>query len=285
MNYGELKSVRYAIDKYEGHFHCREGGLDDAPTMVLLHGHMAHSIAFRRVWQRLTRSFRVIAPDLPGHGYDETFRGLQMQPRVETLANWLFDLLDLSTEEPVHLVGHSLGASIAYEAAHESPSRFCSLTLASPGFCVTAPRGAATFLDYLPASLARMAMNSTGMRLIEPFRWQGEPLDAEEREAYVEPLKNIDRLEFTLRLGAELVRAACDLDDLEPLGVPTLLLFGKGDDFVRVDAAEQIGQKLRAGRVEVFDEAGHSPPEDTPVEFNDALLEFITTSARCGLPA
>lgn len=285
VNYGDLESVRYEIDKYEGHFHCREGGPKGAPAMVMLHGHMAHSIAYRRVWQRLQRSFRVIIPDLPGHGCDETFRGLQMQPRIETLAAWLFDLLDLSTDgQQIHLVGHSLGASIAYEAALEAPDRFCSLALASPGFCVSVPPGAATFFDYLPPSLARVAMNRTGMRLIEPFRWQGEPLNTEELEAYVEPLQNIDRLEFTLRLGAEIVREACDIDELDPLAVPTLVLFGEGDSFVRVDAAEEIGEHLRASRVEVICDSGHSPPEDAPVEFTDALLEFIQASARCGVP-
>ena len=284
MNYGDLKSVRYEIDKYEGHFHCREAGPEDAPVMVLLHGHMAHSIAYRRVWQRLSQTFRVIVPDLPGHGYDETFRGLQMQPRIETLADWLFDLLDLSTDgQQLHLVGHSLGASIAYEAALEAPSRFCSLTLTSPGFCVTAPPGAATFFDYLPPSLARLAMNRTGMRLIEPFRWQGEPLNAEELDAYVEPLKNIDRLEFTLRLGAEIVREACDVDELDPVAVPTLVIFGAGDDFVQVKASEEVGRNLQARRVEVLTDSGHSPPEDSPVEFTDTLLEFIETNARCGL--
>ncbi|QDG50212.1 alpha/beta hydrolase [Persicimonas caeni] len=280
-----MKSVCYEADKYEGSFHCRVGGPEDAPALVMLHGHMAHSIAYRRVWRRLAKSFRVIVPDLPGHGYDETFRGLQMQPRIETLADWLFDLIDRSAEAPVHLVGHSLGASIAYEAGKESPSRFCSLTLVSPGFCISVPPGAATFFDYLPPSLARMAMNRTGMRIIEPFRWQGEPLDAEEREAYVEPLKNLDRLEFTLRLGAEIVRGACDLDELEPLGVPTQVIFGEGDDFVRVDAADEIGQRLHASKVEVFSDSGHSPPEDSPLQFGDALLDFIETGARCGQPA
>jgi pimeloyl-ACP methyl ester carboxylesterase len=248
--------------------------------MVLLHGHMAHAIAFRRVWDRLSKRFRVIAPDLPGHGHDETFHGLQMQPRIETLAQWLFDLMDICTDGRIHLVGHSLGASIAYEAALMEPSRFCSVTLASPGFCVTAPPGAATFFDFLPAGLARLAMTSTGMRLIEPFRWQGEPLNGEEAEAYVKPLKDVDRLEFTLRLGAELVRAACDVDELEPLDVPTLLLFGRGDDFVAVDKAEAVKERLHALRCEIFEDAGHSPAEDTPVEFVDALLDFIDTSAR-----
>jgi pimeloyl-ACP methyl ester carboxylesterase len=280
LKYGDLSSVDYHSSKYEGMFHCREGGAETSPPMVLLHGHMAHAIAFRRVWDRLAKSFRVIVPDLPGHGYDRTFYGLQMQPRIETLANWLLDLLGVTTDGPVHLVGHSLGASIAYEAALLQPDRFCSLTLVSPGFCVSVPPGAATFFDLMPPTLARLAMTRTAMRLFEPFRWQGEPLDGEEADAYVKPLQDIDRLEFALRLGAELVREACDVDELEPVDVPTLLLFGKHDDFVAVDTADAVAERLRAVHLEVFDDAGHSPAEDRPVEFVDALIEFVDNSAR-----
>lgn len=279
-----MNSVEYAAPKYEGYFHCVEGGPRDAPTMVMLHGHMAHAIAYRRVWSRLAKHFRLIMPDLPGHGADETFHGLQLQPRIATLADWLFDLLDTSVDGPVHLVGHSLGASVAYEAAMQDASRFCSLTLVSPGFCLNAPPGAATLFEHLPASLVRVAMNRTGIRLIEPFRWQGHPMGASEADAYVEPLKDVDRLEFTLRLGAELVRESREVDELEAPGIPTLVLFGAGDDFVAVDKAEQIGERLRAERVEIFSDSGHSPPEDTPVQFVDALEEFVDDYARCAQP-
>lgn len=284
MDYGNLESVEHPTQKYEGAFHFARGGRKEAPTLVLLHGHMAHAIAFRRVWPRLCKWFDVMIPDLPGHGHDETFRGLQMQPSVETLSQWLFDLLDATVEGPVHIVGHSLGASIAYEAAHEQPERFCSMTLTSPGFCVTVPPAAAVLFELLPPSLARLGMNATGMKIIEPFRWQGQPLDAAEARAYIAPMKDVDRLEFALRLGASLVRAACDIDQLEAPEVPTMLLFGQGDDFVAVDAAAEIGLQLAARRVEVFSRAGHSPPEDTPAEFVDALLEFTSTEARCARP-
>ncbi len=281
MDYGDIDSVEYAAPKYEGYFHCLEAGPRDAPTMVLLHGHMAHAIAFRRVWGRLSKRFRLLIPDLPGHGADETFRGLQLQPRIATLAEWLFDFLEISADGPVHLVGHSLGASVAYEAARLEPNRMCSLVLTSPGFCVSAPPGAAALLEHLPPGLVRMVMNRPGIRLLEPFRWQGEPMDAAEADAYVEPLKDIDRLEFVLRLGAEIVRESCKIDDLEPMAVPTLVLFGAGDDVCAVDKADQLGDKLHAQKVEIFSESGHSPPEDTPVEFVDALVDFIDESGRC----
>lgn len=269
-----MRSIERDNDKYDGAFHWLEGGPPDAPTLVLVHGHMAHAIAYRYVWPRLNKHFRLIIPDLPGHGRDETFRGLQMQPRTKVLADWLCDLLDASCEGPAHIVGHSLGASLAYEIALHEPSRFCSMTLASPGFCVSAPPGATTFLDYLPPKLARIAMNRVGVRLIEPFRWKGEPMSSEEAEAYIAPFKDVDRLEFALRLGADLVREACDLDELEVVDVPTQLIFGEDDDFVEVDSAEQIAERLRAIQSVVLSDCGHSPPEDAAADFNDLVVEF-----------
>ena len=120
-----------------------------------------------------------------------------------------------------------------------------------------------------------MAMNRTGMRLIEPFRWQGEPMSDQEAAAYAEPLKDVDRLEFTLRLGANLIREACDLDDLVPIDVTTQLIYGAEDDFIDVGASDAIARRIGTKRLEVFEGCGHSPPEDEPARFVDVVTDFV----------
>lgn len=270
-----MKSVQLTSPAHGYPIHALLGGRDSAPTMLLLHGHMAHTIAFRRVWARLAQHFQLIALDLPGHGEDNSFRAPQVQPTMDSLEAWLLDLLNILPPARIYLVGHSLGASLALRAAQRAPHRFHSVTLTSPGFCVRVPPGAATLLDLLPAHLASRAITKRGLRVLEPFRWQGAPMSADELDAYLKPLQDLDRLGFSLRLGADLLRCACTPDALEPLSLPAQLIFGGRDTVVALDQAEAITHNLHAARLDIIPTAGHSPPEDTPLRFNDALLDFI----------
>src|ERR1700752_1336507 len=84
------------------------------PAMVFLHGAgMDHT-----VWQLPARSFAwhghsVLAPDLPGHGRSEG----PALASVAEMAVWVAKLLDAAGVREAALVGHSMGAAIALEAA------------------------------------------------------------------------------------------------------------------------------------------------------------------------
>lgn len=270
-----MKSVLLTSPAHGYPIHALLGGRDAAPTMLLLHGHMAHTITFRRVWARLAQHFHLVALDLPGHGQDDSFRAPELQPTMDSLENWLLDFLDLLPPARIHLVGHSLGASLAWQVARRAPTRFASVTLTSPGFCVRTLPGAAFLLDLLPARLASHAITARGLRALEPFRWQGAPMSADELDAYLQPLQDVDRLGFCLRLGADLLRCTRPPQSLKPLDVPTQLIFGGRDNVIALNQADAIMHNLHVARLDIIPTAGHSPPEDTPLRFNDALLDFI----------
>ena len=87
-------------------------GRDD-PLVVLLHG----SGMNRSVWSHQTRflahhGFRAMAVDLPGHGSSEG----PALGSVEAISDWVAHLA-AALGGPVHLVGHSMGALVALDAA------------------------------------------------------------------------------------------------------------------------------------------------------------------------
>jgi pimeloyl-ACP methyl ester carboxylesterase len=90
-------------------------GNKDAPPLVLVHGGRDHARNWDWVADRLRDRWRIIAPDLRGHGDSEWSNdgGYAMPGYIYDLAE-LVHQLDLA---PVTLIGHSLGGNIAIRYA------------------------------------------------------------------------------------------------------------------------------------------------------------------------
>ncbi|WP_036166675.1 alpha/beta fold hydrolase [Massilia sp. 9096] len=97
-----------------------------APAIVFIHGAQHdHS-----VWALQTRAFleqgwRVLAPDLPGHGRTPG----PALASVEAMADWLLALLDGAGVASAVLAGHSMGSLVALEAAARAGARVHGLAL------------------------------------------------------------------------------------------------------------------------------------------------------------
>ena len=106
--------------------HVREWGAADAPVVVCLHGVARTGEIFARLAEEALADFRVLAPDLRGHG------GSQWEPpwRIET---HLDDLLDaLGFVRPDAFVGHSFGGRLVIELAGRRPDLVDRAVLLDP---------------------------------------------------------------------------------------------------------------------------------------------------------
>ena len=96
------------------------------PTVIFIHG----ASFDRTVWNLQTRyfayhGFGVLAVDLPGHGRS---KGAPLNT-IDNFVNWLFTMMDAAGVSSAHVVGHSLGALIALEAAAKTPERVNGISL------------------------------------------------------------------------------------------------------------------------------------------------------------
>lgn len=107
--------------------HCLEWGRPSDPTAVLLHGNGAHAHWFDALVPALVPGWRLIAPDLRGHG--ESDRAESPRYRVEDFGHDLTAILDALAPEPVSLVGHSMGGRVAVWYAAERPERVRGLVV------------------------------------------------------------------------------------------------------------------------------------------------------------
>lgn len=258
-------------------FHWLEAGWKNDETLVLLHGLMAHSMAYRKIVPKLASRYRLVIPDLPAHGRDLTFRSDSLAPRVDGLVDWLAALLELVDADRLHLVGHSLGALVGYMAGRRAQAfdRLDSLTLVSPGIRIGVPSWLHHVVGRLPLRLARLGASSLGIRAYEPIQWRKSRMTSMEIDAYVKPFRQPDRLRFMMDMGIDLVRDPDRLVGAHQIERPTLIVWGDKDHLLRLESGHILHSMIDDAQLEVIEGVGHCPMEDSPDEFVRILQGFL----------
>lgn len=106
----------------------RLAGPASAPPLVLLHGLGEESSYWDEVAAALAQSWRVYGVDLRGHGSSDWPGTYSIQLMADDMVRFL-DALGLPS---VTLVGHSMGAVVAYVLASQHPARITRLVLEDP---------------------------------------------------------------------------------------------------------------------------------------------------------
>lgn len=221
--------------------------LGEGPPLLLVHGLMTSAYSFRYVARRLAARHRVIVPDLPGAGRSEVPADLPADP--ETFAAILASLLDVVVEEPVYVVGNSLGGYLSLWLAALHPEKLARLlVMHAPG--VPEPRlyALAGLGRLRPAlAIARRVMQRDPERFaLANVHYRDESIKSREETAEYGRIFHDDaRTDFFLRilvdgLAPGPMRHLGRL--LRGIPVPLRLLYAREDPMV--DPA--IGPKLHA---------------------------------------
>jgi pimeloyl-ACP methyl ester carboxylesterase len=123
MAFADLEGVRL--------FYTDDGPSGAGVPLLLVHGWGADSHEWSWHLPRLSAEYRVIAPDLRGHGYSSApASGFHPRDMAEDVLR-LLDHLGIDTVVPV---GHSMGAQVVSVLAVEHPSRVRALVCVEPGY-------------------------------------------------------------------------------------------------------------------------------------------------------
>jgi pimeloyl-ACP methyl ester carboxylesterase len=239
-------------------------GPPGAPPIVLVHGTRLSRAAWAPQVASLARDFRVVVPDLPGHGAlaDVPFT-------LAGAADALAAVIDDAASGRAIVVGHSLGGYVAMELAGRSPERVAGLVLAGAS---REPVGAWTLPYRWLALLLRIgnrpALDGLSARF---FRWRFGP-------AIAEPLVAGG---FWPRGGAialDTLMGERFIPRLERYPGPTLILNGALDPLFRLGEQAFLAA-ARDGRRQVIPRATHLLNLDRPAAFNEAVRRFAATVA------
>jgi pimeloyl-ACP methyl ester carboxylesterase len=105
--------------------HFWDWGDNGKPNLIFVHGSRDHARSWDRVVGAFLPDFRVLAPDLRGHG-DSSWAPGAMYSIPEYVLD-LSALVDIVGRWPVYLVGHSLGGAVVLQLAGVYPERICKV--------------------------------------------------------------------------------------------------------------------------------------------------------------
>jgi magnesium chelatase accessory protein len=258
--------------------------MGDGPPVVLLHGTGAATHSWRGLMPLLARDHRVIAMDLPGHGFTRgrPAGGLTLPGMAKAVAA----LLDALEAQPCLLVGHSAGAAIALTLARSLPHmpRLVGVNPALspfPGIFAPLFQTLARALVLNPLVPRLFARTKRTVAETEPFliRATGSHIDAEGLRAYTVLLGNARHCR-----GAVEMMAGWDLEalqrDLPAITAPILLVHGARDRTVPTSAVEQARKLLPDARMTLLAGLGHLAHEERPDLVFEAIATFAPANAQ-----
>ena len=265
-----------------------ESGPLDAPTVVLVHGLGATNASMLPLFAALSRDFRVLAPDLPGHGGSQAKGDSHA---AQYLGSWLLAFIRETCDGPVVLVGNSLGGRTSLEAAMLSPELVRGLVLLCPAVAFRRLRQfvpvvrlvrneLATLPVRFPRSLATRGLRSffaDPTRLAEP--WHEAAIDEflrvigirANRQAIFSALRHIYLDEPFGESGF--------WERLPNLRPPALFLWGDQDVLVPAGFSRFVAEALPSARTVVLESCGHVPQFEHP-----ELTAELTSDFIAGLP-
>lgn len=255
----------------------------DGPPLVFLHGAWMDGNAWEHQLRRFSEDYRVISPDLRGHG-----RTGDTDPRrysIELFADDLESLLaHLDVAEPT-LCGLSMGNMVVQEYLARHPERPAAAVLGGPARSlppVDLPRTMKALgppTAGLAASLSIGGTKATFRSMLQTIRaTTGEPwiaANSEVRSRAVEAAGDVSRSEFR-KIFHALYRY--EPPDLSDVGTPTLAIYGAGESSLVKKQGHQIVDSVERGHVASIPDAAHLVNLDRPEAFNETVASFLDNS-------
>jgi pimeloyl-ACP methyl ester carboxylesterase len=131
--YSVFKSKHVPLEMHDtilinSHLHYAICGSDSLPTLVFIHGSPGTWMHYMKfMWDSsMRKKFRIVAIDRPGFGYSSFGKAMHLQEQ----SNMILPVLEkLKTNQPMFLVGHSMGGPVAVKMAADNPTLFKTVVI------------------------------------------------------------------------------------------------------------------------------------------------------------
>lgn len=158
------------------------GDPDRPVDLVFCHANGFNAVTYRSILAPLASSFRILAPDLRGHGRSTLPTIMAGRKNWHDHRDDLLALLEAFPGPPVVLAGHSMGGTASLLAAAERPARISRLVLLDPviwggltSIVFRAPllRRLSDRIPLVRTALRRRAVFDSREQALEAYRGRG----------------------------------------------------------------------------------------------------------------
>ena len=245
--------------------------LGNGPPVVLLHPFPANHEFWLPVAQALTSRYRVILPDLRGHGESGVGEGTAtMEKHAADLAR----VMDDAGVGRAPLLGVSIGGYVIFEFWRKYRERITALALCNTKAAADSPearvgrlqaavdvmeRGTEPFFESMVPRLLGKTTRETRPDLVEGARRMMRKMSPED----------------VAMVQRGMAERPDSVETAKTINVPTLLLTGDEDILTGVAEAEVMRQNIAGSQLKVIAKAGHYSPWERADEVGLLLRQFV----------
>ena len=241
-------------------------------TLVLIHGLGADKDTWLQLAKYLTKNYRIIALDLPGHGLST--QDFSINYSVEVQAQCINELLRTLKIQQVHMIGSSMGGAIATKLTYMHPEIVSSLILIDS-------YGVFKTLSYVSKLADELGYNPMleintkddykkmmSLAMIKPPFIPGFMLDV-----LAEDMK--ERVELNKKIFNDTDADNDQTPILSKIKKPSLVIWGAQDKVLHVDNAEVFNKELQNCLTVIIEETGHVSMVEKPKVVAKYITNFI----------
>jgi pimeloyl-ACP methyl ester carboxylesterase len=213
--------------------------------LLLVHGLGVSGAVFQPILPALAAHYRVIIPDLRGHGHSRCLPG---PDSVERMAADIDDLLDLLGVQPCFMLGYATGGAVVQQIARAYPERVRALALV----CSYA-RSAATLREQIECRLRPELYRLLGTRGVGALAARRAPA---RDSAFVREMIAANHGQRV----APVARAVLSFDSrpwLRELVCPALVVGGEADTTNPPHHAHELASLIPNAQLRTLPRAGH----------------------------
>jgi 3-oxoadipate enol-lactonase len=238
----------------------------EGPALFLFHSLLSDRASFDAIAPQLSKTHRVIVPELPGFGGSKAVSG-----GLAAVADRMAEAVSEAGGDAI-VLGNGYGGFVALQMAIRHPDLASKLILADCGAAFS-EQGREAFRTMAAASKAKglAAITDVAMRRLFAPEFQT-----------AQPELMRDRREAFLKTDPQVLQAACaqlaELDlrsELSGVKMPVLVLVGEHDEATPPPMSHELAALLPNARLKILAGCAHVPQLQAPQAFLDAIADFL----------